>query len=123
MYEKNLEIAYLLDYYGGMLTDKQREVVDLYYNEDLSLAEIAEHAGITRQGVRDSIKRGEEQILEMEEKLGLVARIRSLEKTLNEILDLSEELERYAADNVYVRPLAELAKRIRKAADELNTQG
>ena len=120
MYEKNLEIAYLLDYYGGMLTDKQREVVDLYYNEDLSLAEIAEHAGITRQGVRDSIKRGEEQILEMEEKLGLVARIRSLEKALAEILSLSEELERYAADNVYVRPLVELVSRIREAVAELN---
>ena len=61
MHEKNLEVAYLLDYYGGMLTEKQREVVDLYYNEDLSLAEISEHAGITRQGVRDSIKRGEAQ--------------------------------------------------------------
>ena len=56
---KDLHVSVLLDYYGAMLTEKQREVVDLYYNEDLSLAEIAEIAGITRQGVRDSIKRGE----------------------------------------------------------------
>ena len=116
MHEKNLEVAYLLDYYGGMLTDKQREVVDLYYNEDLSLAEISEHAGITRQGVRDSIKRGEAQLLEMEQRLGVMARIRSLEEALEEIASLSEELERYAADNVYVRPLAELTRRVREAA-------
>ena len=116
MHEKNLEVAYLRDYYGGMLTDKQREVVDLYYNEELSLAEISEHAGITRQGVRDSIKRGEAQLLEMEQRLGLMARIRSLEEALEEIASLSEELERYAADNVYVRPLAELTRRVREAA-------
>ena len=112
MHEKNLEVAYLLDYYGGMLTEKQREVVDLYYNEDLSLAEISEHAGITRQGVRDSIKRGEAQLLEMEQKLGLMARIRALE----DVVSLSEELERYAADNVYVKPLADLSRRVREAA-------
>ena len=60
---KNLEISFLLDFYGDMLTDKQRDVVELYYNEDLSLAEIAAHSGITRQGVRDSIKRAEGQLL------------------------------------------------------------
>ena len=59
---KNLEISFLLDFYGDMLTDKQRDVVELYYNEDLSLAEIAAHSGITRQGVRDSIKRAEGQL-------------------------------------------------------------
>ena len=69
---------YVFDFYGETLTEKQRELFDLYYNEDLSLSEIAEHAGITRQGVRDSIKRGEAQLLEMEQKLGLMARIRAL---------------------------------------------
>ena len=52
-----LEMSLLFDFYGETLTEKQRELFDLYYNEDLSLSEIAEHAGITRQGVRDSIKR------------------------------------------------------------------
>lgn len=56
---KNLEIALLFDFYGDMLTDKQRDVVELYYDNDLSLSEIAENEGITRQGVRDSIKRAE----------------------------------------------------------------
>lgn len=54
---KDLSISYLLDFYGQMLTDKQREVTEFYYNDDLSLAEIADHCHITRQGVRDSIKR------------------------------------------------------------------
>ena len=71
---KDLSISYLLDFYGQMLTDKQREVTEFYYNDDLSLAEIADHCHITRQGVRDSIKRAEAQLREYEEKLGLVAR-------------------------------------------------
>ena len=68
---KNLEISYLLDFYSEMLTQKQREVIEYYYNDDLSLSEIAMNEGITRQGVRDSIKRAESQLLEMEERLGL----------------------------------------------------
>ena len=77
---KPLEMSLLFDFYGETLTEKQRELFDLYYNEDLSLAEIAEHAGITRQGVRDSIKRAEHALGEMEEKLGLVARYGGTER-------------------------------------------
>ena len=68
---KNLEISLLLDFYGDMLTEKQRDMVDYYYNDDLSLSEIAENEGITRQGVRDSIKRAEAQMLEMVKRIGL----------------------------------------------------
>lgn len=75
---KDLRISYLLDIYGPALTEKQRDVVELYYNEDLSLAEIAEHCGITRQGVRDSIKRGEAVMFELEEKLGFAEKSREL---------------------------------------------
>ena len=53
---KNLEVSFLLDFYGEMLTEKQREAVELYYFEDLSLAEIADNQGISRQGVRDALK-------------------------------------------------------------------
>lgn len=84
---KNLGISILLDYYGGMLTQKQREVAIWYYNEDLSLAEIAEHTGITRQGVRDSIKRAEAQMLDCEEKLGLRARFEKAQHALDEIAE------------------------------------
>ncbi len=90
---KNLEISILFDYYGNMLTEKQREVVEWYYNEDLSLAEIAEHTGITRQGVRDSIKRAETQLLECEERLGLHARFRGLQSVLDEIADNAAQLQ------------------------------
>ena len=69
---KNLEIAGLLDCYGEMLTQKQHDFLDYYYNEDLSLSEIAANEGITRQGVRDAIKRAETQLFDMENKLGLV---------------------------------------------------
>ena len=92
---KNLEISFLLDFYGDMLTDKQRDVVELYYNEDLSLAEIAAHSGITRQGVRDSIKRAESQLLEYEERLHLAARFRRIESVLTSIVGEAEQIEKW----------------------------
>lgn len=64
---KNLYISALLDVYGAVLNEKQRELCEYYYNDDLSLAEIAENVGITRQGVRDLIKRGEQTLLSLEE--------------------------------------------------------
>ena len=95
---KNLNIALLFDFYSNFLTDKQREVIEMYYNDDLSLAEIAQHAGISRQGVRDSIKRGEQTLFEAEEKLHLVQRYQnsqkmkaSISKYLDNILSLCSE--------------------------------
>lgn len=91
---KNLEISFLLDFYGDMLTEKQRDVVELYYNEDLSLAEIAAHSGITRQGVRDSIKRAESQLLEYEDRLHLAARFRRIEEVLSSIVREAQQIEK-----------------------------
>ncbi len=91
---KNLEISTLLDYYGMLLTDKQRETVEYYYDDDLSLGEIAENTGISRQGVRDSIKRSETILLEAEEKLGLIKKSEMLKKSLEEIrkdIDIIDE--------------------------------
>ena len=85
MFEKDYRISYLLDFYGNILTDKQKDAIDLYYNEDLSLAEIADHVGITRQGVRDAIKRGEETLLEMEEKLGFAEKFEDYRKAFEKI--------------------------------------
>ena len=62
---KDLGITILLDFYGDMLTEKQRDFLGYYYNDDLSLSEIAENEGITRQGVRDSIKRAEAQLFDI----------------------------------------------------------
>ncbi len=66
------EIPLLLDFYEELLSERKRTVLSLYYNEDLSLAEIAEEIGISRQGVRDLIKKAEEELSNLEEKLGLV---------------------------------------------------
>lgn len=91
--EKNLRVSVLLDYYSPMLTDKQKDVIDLYYNEDLSLSEIAEHENITRQGVRDSIKRGEQTLFEMEEKFGLAERSEKYTAMMAEISELAGEIK------------------------------
>ena len=81
----------LFDFYGDLLTDKQREYYDLHYNQDLSLAEIAASSGISRQGVWDNIRRADAALEELEEKTGLVARVTALER---ELADLREQLER-----------------------------
>lgn len=85
---KNLEISYLLDFYKNTLSEKQRDVLELYYNDDLSLAEISEIVGITRQGVRDSIKRGEGQLLELEKKLMLARKFKVIEARLGDVKEL-----------------------------------
>ena len=85
-FEKNLEINYLLDFYGEVLSERKREVLEMYYNEDLSLAEIANDIGISRQGVRDIIKKSEDELVYLEEKLGLLKKFRSLQKKADELL-------------------------------------
>ena len=83
--EKNIEVSLLLDFYGELLKPSGREATYLYYNDDLSLSEIAEETGITRQGVRDSIRRTERQLFGFEEKLGLLGRFRQMEEGLDDI--------------------------------------
>ena len=92
---KDLNISFLLDFYGQMLTEKQLEVTEFYYNDDLSLAEIAAHCHITRQGVRDSIKRAEAQLLEYEEKLGLSRRFAEMQAGLEEITKCAQDISIY----------------------------
>ena len=89
---KNLEISYLLDFYGDVLTDKQRDVMEQYYNDDFSLSEIAENFGISRQGVRDAIKRGETTMLELEEKIGFAKRYRAMQEGLARLDHLTREI-------------------------------
>lgn len=88
--EKNLQISVLLDVYGGLLTEMQKNSLDLYYNEDLSLSEIAEHENISRQGVRDSIKRGEAELIRLEQALGLYEKQNGCDKKLSAALSLLE---------------------------------
>ena len=90
MFEKDLKKAYLLDFYGEVLTERKKEVLDMYYNEDLSLAEIAEQIGISRQGVRDLIKKTEEELIFLEEKLGLAQKMSALRLHSENILDMAK---------------------------------
>ncbi len=89
---KNLEISYLLDFYGECLTEKQRSFIDFYYNDDLSLSEIAENENITRQGVRDAIKRAENTLIDLENKLGFAKKNSELTKCLNDISECADQI-------------------------------
>ena len=82
----------LLDFYGELLTDKQRECYDLHFNEDYSLSEIAEQLSISRQGVWDNIRRAEAALTETEEKTGLVARFEAVRRQLESIKAEAAEL-------------------------------
>ncbi len=74
MLQETLEISVLFDFYGPLLTERQQTFVDLYFNENLSLSEIADQFGVTKQAVSDGIKKSERSLRKYEEKLGLVAR-------------------------------------------------
>ena len=78
-------MAMLFDFYGDILTDRQKEFYDLYYNEDLSLGEIAENYNITRQGVRDVIVRAEATLTELEDKTGLIKRFHTMKQQLEQV--------------------------------------
>ena len=99
----------LFDFYGELLTDKQRDVIDLYYNQDLSLAEIAEHEKISRQGVRDNIKRGEAYLTELEENLHLAKQTVSLLALLEDIQRRNREIYRINEESKYSSEIKEHA--------------
>ena len=92
MYDKIVQIALLFDFYGQLLTKKQMEIVDMYYNNDLSLGEISEQQGISRQGVYDTLKRAEKTLYEYEEKLGLVDRFLKHKESMKKIIEILDEL-------------------------------
>lgn len=80
--ERNIELGMLLSWYGAFLTTRQQELLAMHVDEDLSLSEIAEREGISRQGVHDALRRAETQLLEMEARLGLVRRTKTVETGL-----------------------------------------
>ncbi len=94
MFQKDMTISFLLDFYGDTLSERRREIIEMYYNEDLSLSEIAEQTGISRQGVRDSVKKSEKELLELEETLGLSERFNKAKKETEDIcIALSKVIE------------------------------
>ena len=108
------EMVLLLDYYGGMLTDKQRECFDMRYNQDLSLGEIGELQGVSRQAVCDNLARTEALLRRMEENIGCVKRDMQIRKAAQDILEAAAAL-----DGVSDPMVTELAKRITAAAKTL----
>ena len=109
-----LEMALLFDYYGGMLTEKQQDCFDMRYNQDLSLGEIAETLGVSRQAVNDNLSRTEALLRRMEENIGCVKRDKVTRKALQEILEAATVLDASSDPAV----LAAL-QRIRSAAQTL----
>lgn len=98
MADKTLEMTMLFDFFGDLLTEKQREYFDLYHNEDLSLSEIAENVGITRQGVRDIIVRAENTLREYEERTGIVARFEERSRQAERAERLAAEIKSRSGD-------------------------
>lgn len=113
---KDLQVTMLLDCYGEFLTPHQRQMAKLYYEADLSLGEIAGLLGITRQGVHDGIRRGEQTLQQMEEKLHFAEKLRALRQNYEALADCLEALEPLASQQ------AEAQEQIRKAK-ELLQQG
>ena len=93
MFEKNMWLSYLVDFYGDALDDRTRSIMRSYYDDDLSLAEIADGEKISRQGVRHIIKKGEEQLEFLESKLKLASHYSELEEAVKKLHNVKENLE------------------------------
>lgn len=105
----DVNMSLLLDFYGDTLSDKQKEAMELFYNGDLSLSEIAEITQITRQGVRDRIIKSEQILTELENKLGLASRFGNVSKTIDYIVSRLEEIK---AEGANVDDIIDAAKRL-----------
>jgi hypothetical protein len=115
MKNQTYRMTMLFDFYGELLTDRQKEFFDLYYNEDLSLAEIAENAGISRQGVRDVIVRAESAMQEVEDKTGIIRRFEAQRPHLDAIEAAAAEVKTINARR-YTDP------RLDELADQIDTE-
>lgn len=108
---KDLSISVLMDFYGELLTQKQRDSLELYYDRDCSLAEIAEDMDISRQGVRDFIKRGEKQLYEFEEKLEMVKKYNNISQNISRFEGLIDKIK---LDNELKNQVADIMEAIKK---------
>ena len=111
--EKNVQISILCQIYGNLLTSKQLRILEDYYNLDLSLSEIAQNNNITRQAVRDIIKKGEKKLFEFEEKLQIMKKIQKQEKQISCILSELTQIETKFSDE-------QIAKILKHIKSELN---
>ena len=110
--EKNVKISILCQIYGKLLTEKQLEILTDYYNNDLSLSEIAENNNITRQAVRDIIKKGENKLFELEGKLLIMEKMMKQEKALQEILNELTKIQDVSSDKKIEKILNHVRKEL-----------
>ena len=110
--EEKVKISMLLEIYGKLLTEKQSQMLEDYYNHDLSLSEIAENQDITRQAVRDNIKKGENKLFELEEKLSIMKRTLEQEKHIQEILTELSKITDYSSDKKIEKVLNHVRKEL-----------
>ncbi len=110
--EEKVKISMLLEIYGKLLTEKQSQMLEDYYNHDLSLSEIAENQDITRQAVRDNIKKGENKLFELEEKLSIMKRTLEQEKQIQEILTELSKITDYSTDKKIEKVLNHVRKEL-----------
>ena len=112
----------LYDFYGELLTERQQEFFDLYYNEDLSLAEIAENYGISRQGVRDVIVRAEGIMTEMEDKTGIIKRFHKMQKALSEASENMDKIISINGNKYFDLELDSLAHNVKNTLEDLKQE-
>lgn len=105
-----LQLTLLYDFYGELLTEKQKQVYELHYQNDLSLTEIGEELSISRQAVRDQLKRTEKILQDYEEKLQLVARFQAQKKAVQEMKHIMEGMEKKNTDAAMVKALSKMKK-------------
>lgn len=110
--EKKVEISMLWQIYGKLLTEKQYEYIDYYYNNDLSLSEIAENDNITRQAVRDIIKKGERKLFEYEEKLLFMKKTINQEQKIQQVLWNLTKIQKDSSDKQVTSILEEIKKEL-----------
>ena len=110
--EKKVEVSMLCQLYGKLLTKKQYEFIDDYYNNDLSLSEIAENNEITRQAVRDIIKKGEKKLFKYEEKLEVMKRTLNQEKRINKVLFELTKIQKDYSDKQVANVLESIKKEL-----------
>lgn len=115
--EKLVQVGILFDFYGKLLTEKQYEVIDLYYNNDFSLSEIGETMGVSRQGVFDNIKRAEKKLFDYEVNLGLVNKFSRNQENIIKIINHSNEIIALEAKDIDV--IKKHAKDIKNIGNKL----
>lgn len=110
--EEKVKISMLCEFYGKLLTEKQYELINDYYNNDLSLSEIAENNNITRQAVRDIIKKGEKKLFEYEEKLKFMQRTLDQEKKIEKALSKLLEVQKKYSNQQIEKALEDIKKEL-----------